>query len=181
MKKIILKTKRLVLRPIKIGDERIILSFANDSLISRWLSFDTPLSLKKEKDFVEKSVKNFGKRGFYFFVLLKKGKKFIGLIDLRDYSKEHKRANIGLWVARKHWRKGFGEEMVKAILKFGFEKLKLNRIGYNVYEGNNASETLIRKLGGKFEGIKREYLTKKGRRINEKLFSILASEWKARK
>jgi RimJ/RimL family protein N-acetyltransferase len=177
LRKLSLETKRLVLRPLRKGDEKTIHPFANDALVARFMLFDYPLSLKEEKRMVEKAIKNFGKGSFQFLAETKKSSEFAGWIQLR-VEKKQKRGSIAVWVARKFWRKGFGEEIVKAIFDFGFNRLKLNRIAYNVFVGNKASESLIEKFGGKFEGVRREYFFKYKKFEDEKLFSILAREWK---
>ena len=179
--KTVLKTKRLLLRPMREGDEAIITPFANNPRIARFLTFDVPVSLEKEAVFVKKHIKRHARKGYYFIVFERKGNSFVGLIDLHGYHEQHRRAEIGLWIQEQKWRNGFGEEMCRAVFDFGFKKLRLNRIEYGVFLGNNASEGLIKKLGGFFEGTYREYFIKKGKKISSSVYSILASEWNSEK
>ena len=181
MEKIILKTKRLNLRPLKKGDEETILQFANNPKIAKYLTYDTPVTLEKEAKYVAERERRFGRKGFYFIAFEKKTKEFAGLVDLHCYHDQYKRAEVGLWVQEGKWRQGFGEEIARAIIDFGFKKLKLNRIEYCTFVGNTASEKLIKKLGGKLEGIRRDYFVKNGKKISDKIYSILAKEWKAKK
>ncbi|HIH21524.1 MAG TPA: GNAT family N-acetyltransferase [Candidatus Diapherotrites archaeon] len=180
MKKIILKTKRLVLRPVRKGDDKILFENVNDPLVTEFLPFEFS-TFKKARDFVRRTIKEHGVKRFDFLSFLQNTGEFVGRASLHHFSKKDKRAEIGLFVARKNWKKGFGRELLEAILNFGFGKLELNRIGYHVSSKNKASLALVHSMHGKHEGTIREYYFRKGKFIDQNVFSILASEWKKRK
>ncbi|MDO8647330.1 MAG: GNAT family protein [Candidatus Diapherotrites archaeon] len=178
MKKVVLKTERLVLRPLRKGDEKILFENTN-AKITRFLPFDYT-DLKKCRKTVERSMKSFGKSGFAFLAF-SKNSEFVGQVNLHDFSERFRRAAIGIWVTEAVQREGFGRELCVAILDFGFNCLKLNRIEYKIFTKNKVSEKLIQKIGGKFEGISRKSICKYGKFFDEKIYSILASEWKRKK
>lgn len=139
---------------------------------------EIPVTLEKEREFVKKHLKRHGRKGYYFLAFEKKTNDFVGYADLHELHEQYRRAFIGLWVCVGKQGKGFGEEIARALFEFGFSKLRLNRIAYTLNSKNNASECLIKKLGGKFEGILRQFIIKRGKHVDEKVYSILAGEWK---
>ena len=72
-------------------------------------------------------------------------------------------ARIGYSTARKWQRQGFGSEAVKAVVEYGFEKLKLHRLEATIMIKNQASLEFATSLGFVQEGISREYLLVQGR------------------
>ena len=51
----------------------------------------------------------------------------IGCVSLR-IKREDQRAELGYWIGRPYWGQGYCTEAVRAVLKFGFQQLGLNRI-----------------------------------------------------
>ena len=53
---------------------------------------------------------------------------------------------IGYRLREKHWRKGFGTEISKGLIKFGFEKLKMEKITADVDTKNLNSAKILEKF-----------------------------------
>jgi len=66
-------------------------------------------------------------------------------------------------------------------LDYAFKKLKLHRVGLDVYAYNPRAISVYKKLGFKSEGRGREYLFQNGRWHDEIWMSILDREWLKRK
>lgn len=64
----------------------------------------------------------------------------------------NKNAYITYYIKKEHRNKGFGKAVVKKAIEFAFEELNLNRITAEVYEYNNFSIKLLKKLGFVEEG-----------------------------
>ncbi len=75
----------------------------------------------------------------------------IGLVVQNDVYK--KSAEIGYWIGQPYWGKGIATKAVELITKYGFEKLKLNRIYTGVFEYNIASMRVLEKNGYGKEGV----------------------------
>jgi ribosomal-protein-alanine N-acetyltransferase len=74
---------------------------------------------------------------------------------------------------------GLVPEAVRAVLKFGFEKLLLHRIEARFIEGNTASLRVMEKVGMRFEGYQRESMLIKGSYKTIGYCSLLCSEYEA--
>ena len=55
------------------------------------------------------------------------------------YAPEHARAELGYVLAREHWGKGLMPEAVRAVIRFGFERMELNRVEARCIAENQAS------------------------------------------
>ena len=69
--------------------------------------------------------------------------------------------------------------MVKAVLKIGFEALKLHRISLGVYDFNIAAIICYKKAGLITEGTTRDVLNYKGKWWSLVEMSILEEEWRS--
>jgi len=177
MKPVTLKGERIVLRPLRMSDAKVLVKYVNDPELTKYLSITPPLSLKQEQDYVKRTIKGWKIGNELDWAITLDGK-LIGTIALKHVDKKNMSAELGIWVARAHHRKGVGYESAKLAISFAFEKLGLNRIYYYLLAPNVASKKLIEKLGGKYEGTQRE-TTKKGNVFYDSCtYAILRREWK---
>lgn len=79
------------------------------------------------------------------FVVLQKNRKneLIGLGAL--WTNIENDRELGYWFRKKYWRKGYGTEIAKGIIDFGFNKLKLSKIIANVWIENKSSKKVLEK------------------------------------
>ncbi|MFT4297795.1 MAG: GNAT family N-acetyltransferase [Candidatus Woesearchaeota archaeon] len=177
--KIILKTKRLLLRIPEIKDAKYYPEIYNDKEASAFTHVPYPYTLKDAKDFIKKIRKIFGKQAYDFVIVVKETRKVIGAISIVKINKRDNRAELAYYIAKQHRNKGYITEAGKEIIKFAFEKLKFNRLNINHVKGNKQSEKVILKLGAKYEGIeKKAVLTGDKKYKDHLLYGLLADEWK---
>ena len=93
-----------------------------------------------------------------FAIREKEGRKLIGIIGLH-LNKEHQKAELGYWLGKSFWGKGYLTEGLVPILQFGFTSLNLNKIYATHFLSNPGSGKVMQKVGMKLEGLqKQEYL-----------------------
>lgn len=151
------ENKKFTLRTIQKGDEFDLAKNINDKTISRnTATIPYPYKLKDSKEWVGKYLKNQKKKepGEISLAIVINGE-VAGSIGLHKIIKNHK-AEIGYWLARKHWGKGIVSEAVKLVTDYGFKKLKLRRIYGGVYSFNPPSMRVLEKNGYQCEGIMRK-------------------------
>lgn len=152
-----LKTKRLVLRPIRDSDAKDIVKQISNLKISKWLLVvPYPYTMKDAKIWVAKCKKNAKKHPItdYNFVISLKGR-HIGDINLRKVDRFQGTAELGYWLSEDYWRQGYMSEAAKKVLELA-KKLKLRRVQAGVFRGNKASAGLLKSLGFKCEGCLRK-------------------------
>lgn len=179
-----LETKRLILRKPRLSDWKDILEGLNDIEVSRNIKF-VPYPYKKKNaikfiKYATKEWKKKNKENYIFFIKLKSEKKVIGETGLYWVSKEHSKCGTGSWINKKYWRKGYLLEAKVPILDFAFNKLKLRKIETGTYKENKASNNMSKKLGFKFEGIRRKSIKTQadGKIHDDILYGLFKGEWK---
>jgi ribosomal-protein-alanine N-acetyltransferase len=144
-----LTTERLKLRKIKLSDADSLLKYMNNKKISENI-LNIPYPYTEESviarmNFIVQGFKN--KERYVFSITFKdpessSGDELIGQIGLH-LVEGHDRAEIGYWVAEPFWGKGIATESCAAILKFGFETLKLNKIYATHFTENPSSGKVL--------------------------------------
>jgi [ribosomal protein S5]-alanine N-acetyltransferase len=66
---------------------------------------------------------------------------------------------------------------MRAVIRFGFKEMALNRVEADVTPGNEASVRVLRKLGFVEEGLLRQRAYWKGRYHDLRFFSLLRNEF----
>lgn len=152
----------------------------NDAKVAKWLdNAPYPYHRKHGEFFVKKivqpGIKN--KTDYPFSIHEKEHDEIIGGIGIHHINRKHKTGEIGYWIGRKYWRKGYATEALKLILRFGFKRLKLAKINARTFSPNKASQGLLKKAGFKPEGLFRKQLAKHGKRHDEHRFGLLREEY----
>jgi RimJ/RimL family protein N-acetyltransferase len=73
---------------------------------------------------------------------------------------EHRRGELGYWVGRPFWNRGYATSAARAVMAFGFAELGLHRIQAMHLVRNPASGRVLVKAGMEYEGTLRHYLVK---------------------
>jgi ribosomal-protein-alanine N-acetyltransferase len=81
--------------------------------------------------------------------------------------------HLGYSVDREHEGTGCMTELVRYVIDYGFDKLRLNRISANYMPVNTRSARLLEKLGFEKEGFARRYLCINGKWEDHVLTSLI--------
>lgn len=92
---------------------------------------------------------------------------------------DHRRAELGYWIAVHSWKRGYATEASQRLIDFGFEVLGLHRIEARHFLRNPASGRVMQKLGMQQEGVERDWAIKWDRFESLAVYSILEAEWRA--
>jgi ribosomal-protein-alanine N-acetyltransferase len=173
-----LETERLLLRKMRLEDARAMFAYASDPEVTRYVLFDTHRSIEDSVAFLRFAVEGYERGDFGGWgVVLKDSGAFVGTCGVDyGYAPEHARAELGYVLSREHWGKGLMPEAVRAVIRFGFGRMELNRIQARCIAENTASARVMEKAGMTYEGTLREYELIKGAYRDMKFYSILRRE-----
>ena len=101
----------------------------------------------------------------------------IGTCDLRDIAPRARTANVGIWIAKHAWAKGYGTDAMRTMCRFGIRELNLQRIELLVYETNPAAIRSYEKVGFRREGTLRRAQFQGGRYIDVLVMGLLVEEF----
>ena len=171
MKKIILKTNRLILRPILPDDFSAIYNYSKDE---EWGQYFNPHTFEHVENLVNKWVSSPWNICPRFSITL--NSKVIGgtglYIDI-----ENNIAEIGYSLAKEYWGKGYITEETSEVTRWGFKDLKLYKIFAKANSENFRSLNVMRKLGMVQEALLKEHNLIRGNRKDEVLYSIIKDKW----
>ncbi|HEV8420309.1 MAG TPA: GNAT family protein, partial [Actinomycetota bacterium] len=77
---------------------------------------------------------------------------FVGSVGLHGIDPRNRRAELGIWIARPRWDKGYGTDAVRVASRFGFREMNLQRVYLHVYDTNPRGIRAYEKVGFKEEG-----------------------------
>jgi RimJ/RimL family protein N-acetyltransferase len=72
----------------------------------------------------------------------------------------HRRAELGYWIGRPFWGRGYATEAARAMLDFGFGSMGLNRIFAHHMRDNPASGRVLANIGMTREGVLSQHILK---------------------
>ena len=143
-----LKTPRLTLRQITLGDAEAIFNMRSNARIGQFIARP---AMEKQED-ATALVKKVGdayvaKQGIGWAGLLRDGQTCIGTCGFNSIDHANLRAEIGGEMATEYWGKGIAQEAVKAIIAFGFAELGLHSIEAKVSPQNRGAIFVMEQLG----------------------------------
>jgi len=180
-----IRTKRLVLRQPTMKDAEWYFGYFSRPEIVWGGGEPGPKDMKAaRREFREYLVDLYQKRrGFRWIITLKGESQPIGTLGFYKWAPSASyQAEMGYDLVKEHWGKGIMTEAMNAVIDFGFEKMDLNRIEVYIMPRNKRSIKMIKNLGFKREGLLRQrYFDEFGNYADDILFSMLRSDWKAKR
>ncbi|VDC02401.1 unnamed protein product [Peniophora sp. CBMAI 1063] len=170
------QTDRLILRAYTPDDVDRLYEIWSDPEVCE-LCFST-VAGPMTRDFVVATVLAWlDAPSFFAIIEHKKTGECIGQVGLlrRDIGSDQ--ASLGMTLAPEYSGRGYGTEVLRWLVGFGFRELQLYRIYLHVFEGNAKAIGLYRKIGFIHErtSTERRFVQKRWQAID--LMSILENEW----
>ena len=166
-----IETERLLLRMFEDRDLDSAFRLFNDDDVQKYLSPENKRTRKRLKITLEKLRLRWEERGFGIWCVCEKpSKKMIGYCGFQ-YLDETEQIEIVFAYLKEYWKKGFATEAANACLKFGFERLEIEKIYAGVHPENTASLHVLKKIGMSFDRASEHY------RMNLATYTIARYEY----
>ena len=108
------------------------------------------------------------------------GWQLAGNAGLFNLEWSNRSAEFGIFLGDKaRWDKGYGTEVLQAILRHAFDTLNLNRVYLRVHATNARAKRSYEKAGLVPEGTMRQAVFRHGEYVDIHIMSILRSEWQS--
>lgn len=172
-----LSTERLILRPFTLADAPDVLRLAGDrDIASTTLNIPHPYEPGMAETWIATHSEAFDRGETVTFALVRRvDHTFIGAMGLR-LEPEHHRAELGYWIGKPYWNQGLASEAARAVVRYGFEALGVNRIYASHLTRNPASGRVMQKVGMAYEGRLRQHILKWGVFEDLELYAILRND-----
>ena len=173
-----ISTERLTLRPFTLVDAARVPRLAGDEEIARYtLNIPHPYEDGMAEAWIESHPDRFqAGESATFAITLRDERLLIGAIGLK-FAPRHRRAEMGYWVARDRWGRGYATEAAWAVLRYAFAERGLHKVVATHLAPNIASGRVMQKIGMRQEGVQREHVLKNGRFVDLVLYGILREDW----
>jgi ribosomal-protein-alanine N-acetyltransferase len=153
----VLTTERLTLRELLFSDAPDVLVFRGDWQVQK---YNGPVhqDVAEVQTLIEELRAEYAaQQGIVWAVTLTESDTAFGLFGLHDWNGYHRRAEVGYDLARAYWGQCIVSEALRAIIRFGFQKMNLNRIYAGTIADNHKSVRLLERLGFQREGTRRQH------------------------
>lgn len=144
----ILTTKRLVLRPWVEKDAESLFEYASDPSIGPIAGWPPHKSVEESLNV----IKNVFIGAECYAICEKENNKAIGAVELKlnghtDMTDRDDECELGYWLGKPFWGRGYMPEAATELIRHGFEDLGMTTIWCGYYDGNEKSKRVQEKLG----------------------------------
>ncbi len=172
--------KNIELKQVELSDSEDIFNTINTQreYLGRWLPFvDSTQKIEDTQNFIQMIEDSPPENRELVFVIRYDGV-FAGLIGFKSTDKQNKKTEIGYWLSEPFQKKGIIIASVKALVKFAFDEMDINRVQIKCATENIQSKKIPKKLNFAFEGIERDgELLAGGKYTNIEVYSLLKNEF----
>ncbi|MCK7558611.1 GNAT family N-acetyltransferase [Chitinophaga sedimenti] len=107
-----------------------------------------------------------------------RGEELCGVIDLHNWDHNLQKAEIGYWIGDSFQGKGIVSNSCRALIRFAFKQLRLNKIEIRFVLQNERSAYIPIRLGFSREGILRHSAKLHGQYVDTVVMGMLKGDWK---
>ena len=171
-----IKIDEFFIRSYEYSDKKAIVKYANNYNISKTLRdrFPFPYTFTDAEQWLDAACRQETELNF----AIANEVELIGAIGIQEQDDVNRYSGeIGYWLAEPYWGKNIATRAVKALTKYAFENFSFNRLFAGVFEGNTASEMVLKKAGYTREAVLRKSVFKEGKFLDQYQYSILREEF----
>ncbi len=178
-----IETERLLLRRFAYTDD--------DAMLKYWIADEKIQSMYSEpvystkdavKELLDSYISSYERMNYYRWAIIDReigaciGQIAFFLVDSKNHF-----AEIEYCIGSDFQCRGYATEATKAIIKYGFEQIHLHKIQICTKTINKPSKRVIEKCGFTYEGTLRDYFFMNNQYIGRLYFSMLKSEYLAKR
>lgn len=173
-----LTTDRLVLRAFEMTDAPVVQALCGDREVAKFLlRVPHPYPDDAAEQWIQFHPQFWEADMEYPFAITRAPEgDVVGAVGLVPNS-EHNRGELGYWIGRPYWGRGFATEAVTAVLRWAFTELELDRVHAHHDIANEASGRVLAKAGMTLEGTLRQHYERDGHRFDARAWGMLRGEW----
>lgn len=143
-----IRTRRLFLRPAWAEDSRALHgAIACWDVVKNLSRAPWPYTMADAEAFAAGRVLEPGEAAFLIFARTDGDPVLVGTIGFGRRCASDDEAELGYWIARDHWGRGYATEAGRAVVELAFDGLRLPRLAAGHFADNPASGAVLRKLG----------------------------------
>ena len=175
--KLRIEGEKVNLRTLDLADAGSLLENANDLEVAKYTRLPHPYTIDHARSYIDDVLNGSKGESLKLGIVLKENDNVVGTISLKEFDLENKNSELGYWLGREYWRKGYMQEAIKLILDYGFNNFDLERIYAKVLHPNTASAKLLEKIGFVLEGKTRKSSLRRGEWMDEFIYGVIKEDY----
>lgn len=153
---------KLRLRALELSDLEMLYQLENDPAMASIATSHTYYSHYALKQFIRRAAQEdiYATRQLRLVAEIadESKRRAVGLIDLTDFSPEHRRAEIGIVILPDFRKQGLGCAALKLLARHAVSALSLHQLYAYVAEDNTPSHRLFRRLGYRHTAVLTDWI-----------------------
>lgn len=143
-----LQTKRLILRKWTSEDADSLFRYASDPAVGPVAGWQPHRSVKESQCIIQNILSG----SECYAICEKENNRAIGCIELRlngctDMTDRDDECELGYWLGRPFWGRGYMPEAAAELLRHAFEDMHMSAVWCGYYDGNSKSKRVQEELG----------------------------------
>ena len=169
-----IETEHLLLRKLELGDvyeyyERLM----GDADVSRYMLFDPHQTIMESLEDMQQKLRCYDEEPFYCWGVERKEEAgLMGMVQLLRFDEQADSCSFVYMLGCNYWNQGYGTEILKAVFRFAFEELEVQRILADHMTKNIASGKVMEKAGMKHIGTETGKYEKMGILYDAEIYEI---------
>lgn len=176
-----LSTKCLVLRPFSLEDALVVKGLAGEwEIAATTANIPHPYEDGMAEAWIDTHQAAYDKgEAVTFAIVLVSDQQLVGAIGLH-IDQANALAEMGYWIGKPYWNQGYCTEAARAVIRYAFETLDLNRVQARHMTKNPASGRVMEKVGMQYEGRLRQQIRRWGSFEDAEIYAILRQDYATR-
>lgn len=177
MERLVLGDKLVSMRPFEPADIAPVFALAGAREIADNTYVPHPYSKEAAQEFVDRVQEQWSADEAYVFAITDSAAAdFVGCMGIHPEA-THNSATVGYWIGKPYWGRGFATAALRLLIRFGFERLQLNRIEAGHLKHNAASGRVMQKAGMRCEGTRRGSQLHRGEYKDAVWYAIIREDY----
>ncbi len=147
---VFLETKRLILKTAELSDLDMLVTLRSDLEVMENTGYGGTQTKEEVREYLDFAIPYQEKHGMGFcLVFEKESGSFVGEAGLFHllFDDAQPEIELGYHLHKKFWGKGYGTELARALIQWGFQHLSINKLVSTTYPENIASQKMLKKAG----------------------------------
>jgi L-fuculose-phosphate aldolase len=171
-----LRTERLILRPFHPDDAPAVRRLAGTREVAdNTLTIPHPYPPGEAERWIATHAPAHENGELVIFAITTDADGLVGAVGLK-LTGDAGIAELGYWIGVPYWGHGYATEAAREVVRYGFERLALQRIQARAFSRNPASTRVLQKIGMRHEGFLRKGLRKNDELLDTELYGILRDD-----
>jgi len=171
--------KHVVLRELRASDATSLYALLTTEEVARFIS-PPPTTVEGFEQFIAWTVRQRIAGSYACFAVTVAGSDVaIGIFQLREMERGFGTAEWGFAIGSPYWGTGVFQDSAQLVLEFAFGTLGVHRLEARAAVLNGRGNGALQKIGAVKEGVLRKSLERHGEFLDQTLYAVLDSDWRA--